>query len=42
MKIQEDMVIMLGEKSWDDVRCNYPDSSSMENLKYFFVAYKKV
>ena len=24
---------MLGEKSWDDVRCNYPDSSSIENLR---------
>jgi len=42
MEIQDDMVKMLGEKIWDDVRCNYPDSSSIENLRIFFAAYKKV
>ena len=31
-KIQEDMVKMLGEKSWEDARCNYLDSSSTESI----------
>jgi hypothetical protein len=27
MGIQEEMVNMLNEESWDDVKLNYPDSS---------------
>ena len=42
MRIQEEMVILLDEKSWEDVKCNYPESSSMETLKQFYVAFKKV
>ena len=42
MKIREEIVIMLNEKSWYDVKWNYPESSSMETLKQFFVAFKKV
>ena len=43
MKIQEEMVKMLSEKSWDDVKCNYPESGSIESLQqFFFVAFKKV
>ena len=41
MKIQEDMVKMLGEKSWEDVRCNYPNSSSIENLKHLLLHTKR-
>jgi hypothetical protein len=42
MKIQEEMVNMLNEESWDDGNLNYPDSSSSAVLKQFFVAFKKV
>jgi hypothetical protein len=42
MRIQEEMVKMLNEESWDDVKLNYPDSSSSTVLKQFFVAFKKV
>jgi hypothetical protein len=42
MKIQEEMVKMLNEEIWDDVKLNYPDSSSSVVLKQFFVAFKKV
>ena len=42
MKIQEEMVKMLNEESWDDVKLNYLDSSSSTVLKPFFVAFKNV
>jgi hypothetical protein len=42
MKIQEEMVKMLNEGSWDDVKLNYPDSSSSTILKQFLVALKNV
>jgi hypothetical protein len=42
MKIQEEMVKMLNEESWDDVKLNYLDSISSVVLKQFFVAFKKV
>jgi hypothetical protein len=42
MRIQEEMVKMLNEESWDDVKLNYPDSSSSVVLKHFFVAFKNV
>jgi hypothetical protein len=42
MKIQEEMVKMLNEESWDDVKLNYPYSSSLAVLKQFFVAFKNV
>jgi hypothetical protein len=42
MRIQEEMVKMLNEESWDDVRVNYPDSSSKVAMKQLFVALKKV
>jgi hypothetical protein len=42
MKIQEEMVKMLNEERWDDVKLIYPDSSSSTILKQFFVAFKKV
>jgi hypothetical protein len=42
MKIQEEMVKILNEESWDDVKINYPDSISSTVLKQFSVAFKKV
>jgi len=42
MKIQEEMVKMLNEESWDDVKLNYPDSSSSAVLKQFCAAFKNV
>ena len=42
MKIQEQMVKLLNEDSWDDVVRNYPDSSSTSTLKAFYLAFKKV
>jgi hypothetical protein len=42
MRIQEEMVKMLNEQSWEDVRLNYPDASSSTTLSQFFVAFKKV
>ena len=42
MRIQEQMVKLLNEDSWDDVVCNYPDSSSTIVLKYFYIVFKKV
>jgi hypothetical protein len=42
MKIQEEMVKMLNEESWNDVKLNYLDSSSSVVLKQFFVAFKNV
>jgi len=42
MKIQEQMVRFLNEDSWDDVVCNYPDSSSTSTLKASYLAFKKV
>jgi hypothetical protein len=42
MIIQEEMVKMLNEERWDDVKLNYPYSSSTIVLKQFFVAFKKV
>jgi hypothetical protein len=42
MRIQEEMVKMLNEERWDDVKLNHPDSSSTTVLKQFFVAFKKV
>jgi hypothetical protein len=42
MKIQEHMVKMLNEESWDDVVRNYPESSSTTTLKDFYLAFKKV
>jgi hypothetical protein len=42
MRIQEEMVKMLNEESLDDVKLNYPDSSSTTILKIFFGAFKKV
>ena len=42
MKIQEEMVKMLNEESWDDVKLNYPDSISSAVLKQFCVALKNV
>jgi len=42
MKIQEQMVRLLNEDSWDDVVHNYPDSSSTSTLKAFYLAFKKV
>ena len=42
MKIQEHMVKMLNEDSWDDVVRNYPDSSSTSVLKDFYLALKKL
>ena len=42
MRIQEEIVKMLNEQSWDDVKNNYPDASSIATLKPFLVALKKV
>jgi hypothetical protein len=42
MRIQKEMVKMLNEESWDNVKLNYPDSSSTIVLKQFFVAFKNV
>ena len=42
MKIQEHMVKMLNEESWNDVVLNYPESSSTTTLKDFYLALKKV
>jgi hypothetical protein len=42
MRIQEEMVNMLNVESWDDVKLNYPYSSSTTILKQFFVAFKNV
>lgn len=42
MRIQEEMVKMLNEESWDDVKNNYPEASSTMALKPFFIAFKKV
>ena len=42
MKIQEHMVRMLNEESWNDVVRNYPESSSKTTLKEFYHALKKV
>ena len=42
MRIQEEMVKMLNEESWDDVKLNYLDSNSTTILKQFFVAFKNV
>jgi hypothetical protein len=33
MIIQEEMVNVLNEESWDDVKLNYPDSNSTKILK---------
>ena len=42
MIIQEQMVKLLNEDNWDDVVRNYPDSSSISILKYFYLAFEKV
>jgi len=42
MKIQEHMVKMLNEDSWDDVVRNYPEASSTSTLKEFYIAFNKV
>jgi hypothetical protein len=42
MRIQEEMVKMLNEQSWEDVRLNCPDASSSTTLSQFFVAFKKL
>jgi hypothetical protein len=42
MRIQEQMVKMLNEESWDSIRCNYTDSSFTTTLKQFFVALKNI
>ena len=42
MIIQDEMVKMLNEWSWDDVKNNYLDASSTAALKPLFVALKKV
>jgi hypothetical protein len=42
MIIQEEMVKILNEESWNDVKLNYPNSSSSTILKHFFVAFKNV
>ena len=41
MKIQEDMVKMLGENSWEDARCNYLDSSYTESLNILLLHTKR-
>ena len=42
MKIQEQMVRLLNEDSWDDVVRTYPDSSFTSTLKDLYLAFKKV
>ena len=42
MRIQEEMVKMLNEESWDDVKNNYPNAGSTAALKPFFVVFKNV
>ena len=42
MRIQEEMVKMLNEQSWENVRLNYQDANSSTTLSQFFVAFKKV
>ena len=42
MRIQEQMVKLLNEHSWDDVVRNYPDSSSTSMLKDLYLAFKKL
>lgn len=42
MRIHEEMVKMLNEESWDDVKNNYPNASSIAALKPFFIALKNV
>ena len=42
MKIQEHMVKMLNEDSWDDVVRNYLEASSTSTLKEFYIAFNKV
>jgi len=32
----------LNEESWDDVVCNYPESSFAATLKDFYLEFKKV
>ena len=32
MKIQEHIVTMLNEETWDDLVCNYPELSSTTKL----------
>jgi hypothetical protein len=42
MRIQDKIVRLLNEASWDDVKHNYPNSSSTIAMRHFFVAFKKV
>jgi hypothetical protein len=41
MRIEDELVKMLNEESWDDVNLNYLDSSSTTILKHFFCCIKK-
>jgi len=41
MKIQEQMVKLLTEDSWDDVVGNYPNSSSTSTLKKKIILHLK-
>ena len=41
MKIQEHVVKMLNEDSWDDVVRYYLEASSIETLKDFYIALNK-
>jgi hypothetical protein len=41
MRIQEEMVKMLNEESWDDIKLNYLDSISIVVLKQFFFCIQK-
>ena len=42
MKIQEHMVKILNEESWNNVALNYLESSSKPTLKDFYLAFKKI
>jgi hypothetical protein len=42
MRIQEEIVKMLNEESWDVVKLNHRDLSSTTVLKHFFVALKNI
>ena len=42
MRIQEQMVKLLNEDSWDDGVRNYLDSSYTSMLKYLYIAIKNV
>jgi hypothetical protein len=41
MTVQEEMVKMLNEESWDNVKLNYPDISSTTLLIFFLLHSKR-